>query len=291
MKRYCSLLMGVMCIFVYVIYMQNFSYALDFGHNITIYDNSSTNTNIWYGQQEDNEVEPGDEEGQKWDLEGFFLKGYTLSVIGGFDFKDGVYDASSGQNVTVGDIFLDITGDAQYGGDTKNSTGSSNGINNLDNLYGYEYAIRLNFENGKFRVFEIGDSDILRSVYYRDNDWSNPWRYPIKFNKKHNGVQEVYKGFLSYYKLADPNTLPTNLNGNSLQGDATNNLHYGFSLDLSFLPDGTEFISHLTIKCGNDNLMGRGILPAPEPATMLLFGTGLIGFAAITRKKIRANRD
>ena len=49
-------------------------------------------------------------------------------------------------------------------------------------------------------------------------------------------------------------------------------------------PDG-PFVVHTTMRCGNDNLMGR--LPAPEPATAALF---LLGAAALTAGAGRAVR-
>lgn len=50
------------------------------------------------------------------------------------------------------------------------------------------------------------------------------------------------------------------------------------------LPVVTEVGFHYAMTCGNDVIEG-GVAPVPEPATMLLLGTGLIGLAGISRRK------
>ena len=76
------------------------AFGESFGSNITIWDQRG----VFY---EDNEVEPGMIDNQSWDLEGFFWDGKRLTMVGGFDFKDGNTYAS-------GDIFLDIDGDVSF---------------------------------------------------------------------------------------------------------------------------------------------------------------------------------
>ncbi|MBN2231700.1 MAG: PEP-CTERM sorting domain-containing protein, partial [Deltaproteobacteria bacterium] len=75
------------------------------------------------------------------------------------------------------------------------------------------------------------------------------------------------------------------LAGTGISGWNGNDTHYILSgLDLSFLPDGTEFTSHFTMSCGNDNLMGNGVV-APEPGTLLFVGAGIVGLLGWRRRR------
>jgi hypothetical protein len=50
--------------------------------------------------------------------------------------------------------------------------------------------------------------------------------------------------------------------------------------------DVDVFGFHWTMTCANDVIEGAAAAPVPEPATMLLLGTGLIGLAGASRKKL-----
>jgi hypothetical protein len=238
-------------------------FALELGTNITIYDGSmdSGSTNSWYNSHiEDQEVEPGCIATQNWDLEGFFLNGDILTMVGGYDFENG----RSG--TTSGDIFFDIDGNYRAG----DAPTSSNGVVEVSNTYGYDYALDLDFTNSQYTVYSLNSDSILHSVYYIQNQASTPWEYVS------GGTQQGVHSLTYTAGLADADVA-------GLEGDS----HNAVAIDLSdFLDPGTDFTAHFTMTCGNDNLMGQGTAPVPEPQTLLLMGIGLLGLAFVGRKKL-----
>jgi hypothetical protein len=141
--------------------------------NITVYDGIG-----YYGTGqgwEDNETEPGNVLSQAWDLEGFFLKGSELSMIGGYDFVEGEYSAAWKQTFYSGDIFISTDSDFFSG-----NTGTTNHEYEIvESNFGYEYAIDLDFQNKSYKIVELNDSStvMLGLAYFDENIASNPFRY------------------------------------------------------------------------------------------------------------------
>ncbi|MCP4401345.1 MAG: PEP-CTERM sorting domain-containing protein [bacterium] len=233
-------------------------HALDFGQEITIPDENSKDQN-WHRKNEDQEVEPGMQHGQKWDLEGFFLNGDTLSIVGGYNFKDG----QSGW--MPGDIFIDVTGDAVFG-DIHGTEG--NGHNDVPNTFGYDYVIDLKSDFA-YDVYKIDDTSTVTTAFYAANQGSSPWQYVS------GGTEVLDENGVAAYKTYDEDIL-------GFEGGYHNVIT---ALDLSFL-DGKGFTVHYTMGCGNDNLMGE-FKPVPEPSTLLLLGLGLLGIVGVTRKGLK----
>jgi hypothetical protein len=74
----------------------------------------------------------------------------------------------------------------------------------------------------------------------------------------------------------------------NLGGASDTDDYLRFVIDYDFGPV-SEYGFHWTMTCGNDVIEGGA--PVPEPATMLLFGSGLIGLAALGRKRLASLRS
>jgi len=262
--------------------------ANTFGTNITVSDKNYSGSG-WYSNREDQETEtnPDTITSQQWDLEGMFLKnGSQLTLVGGYDFKNGVN--WGGQNIKSGDIFVDINGDAKWGQADNGASGatawgSGPHTATMANAFGWDYVLDLNFTTMTYSVFSLTAQSMVSRVL--DVASSNPWTY-VSGGSAVAGYQDLALSYIAGLTNADT----------GFAGDSTNstgwstgsNQHYALGVDLSFIA-GKDATIHYTMECGNDNLVGQAhVSNVPDSGiTAILFGLAVAGCTGVRRKFFR----
>jgi hypothetical protein len=259
--------------------------ASSFGTNITVSDKNYSGSG-WYSDREDQETETNTNTvtSQQWDLEGMFMDGSTLTLVGGYDFKNGV-NWTDGHNYKSGDIFVDINGDAKYGQADNGASGATHygsgpHTATMANTFGWDYVLDLNFTTMTYSVFSLTAQSMVSRVM--DVASSNPWTY-VSGGNAVAGYQNLSLSYISGLTNAD-----TGFGGdstNSTGWSTGSNQHYALGVDLAFAA-GQDVTLHYTMECGNDNLMGKThVESVPDSATTaLLFGLTLLGFVGLRRQ-------
>lgn len=263
--------------------------ATPLGNNITIADNilptgllpgglnpGSGAYNIlnngWFGNHEDNETEPGTQQGQQWDLEGMYMLNNTLSLVGGYNFQAG-QAAANGHVYTSGDIFIDTDGNAQFG---SVANGATHRGGTTSNTFGFDYVIHFNSGLTSYSVFNLNTAPVSLAET-TDVAASNPWKY-LSGGSAVSGWQNV--GSMTVGTISDITPF-------GLLGVGANNTHYALSVDLSFLPSNTLTTFHYTMECGNDSLAGRGTTAVPDTgATVGFVLAGMLALGSARRLRI-----
>lgn len=247
------------------------AHALPLGTDVTISDQNYSGTG-WYGNHEDNETEtnPNTLDGQNWDLEGMYMNGTTLTLVGGYDFKNGVN--YGGHNYGSGDLFIDLNGNAVFG---QVANGGSGLAGTTTNLFGYDLVLDLDYTSMTFDVIELSPGSVLdRGIVVPS---SNPWRYD------HGGTAVAGFQDLSFSYFSGL----SNADVGGLLGYNGNNSHYAISLDTSFL-NGAAATFHYTMECGNDDLMGHTSSVPDGGTTLGLLSATLLGLVGLRRRMLRA---
>jgi hypothetical protein len=250
-----------------------------------------------------------------------FAGSITINDIVGDDtdsYWGGTLIGPNSQDQPLPSDFGDVVWDPQYSDynvDSMIATQSPDGSTTTVTLTGYYFYSYLNalndtdfFTPGDLYISSAGWQVSDSSGWHFDTDTftqNEGWNYVIPFtsetsdasgtvyNLDFNGIQYTNTGLSTdYYYRADQAWrggygTPAGIGASTVslfEGTAANGYNDA-SLTFSFpsLGDPASMGYHWTMMCGNDIVEGGN--PVPEPSTMILFGTGLLGILVVGKRQ------
>lgn len=155
---------------------------------------------------------------------------------------------------------------------------------NVDGDAFYEYAIDFSMSGAtaNFTLVDMTSAGaVWKAPYYAQHAAAAPFAATYTAANVVGTFAGAYGNFAPGQRIAD-----SNINANT--GLLYSNVIEGsFDLALLSLYAVGPLTMHWTMECGNDIINHTSEqAPVPEPATMFLFGTGLVAFAGLGRKAI-----